>query len=121
MPEPITLEIIGTSIWKYALKPIADSIKKEYGEETKKLLKSGIKKALNNLPFQKKELEFIEAKIVDTDVDILTDESKFLEFLKKNKQISDVVIESNSRNKNIDIKVEKGVGYIDTMNGDISF
>ena len=120
MPEPITLGA-GALIWEYALKPIADSIKKEYGEETKKLLKSGIGKALEKLPFQKKELEAIEAEIVEADKVILTNKSKFLEFFEKNKQISDVVIEANSRNKNIDIKVEKGVGYIETMNGDISF
>ncbi|WP_456373845.1 hypothetical protein [Methanocaldococcus sp.] len=120
MPEPITLGT-GALIWEYALKPIADSIKKEYGEETKKLLKSGIEKAFEKLSFQKKELELIEAEIVKADADILTDESKFLEFFKNNKQISDVIIESNSRNKNIDIKVEKGVGYIDTMNGDMNF
>ena len=120
MPEPITL---GASalIWEYALKPIVDDIKKEYGTEAKKLLKSGIEKALAKLSFQKKELEVIEAEIVEADTAILTDEKKFLEFFENNKQISDVIIESNSRNKNIDIKVEKGIGYINTMNGDISF
>lgn len=121
MPELITSATAGALIWEYALKPIADSIKKEYGEETKKLLKSGIVKALEKFPFQKKELEVIEAELVEADITILTDENNFLEFLKQNKQINDVIIESNSRNKNTHIKVEKGVGYIETMNGDISF
>jgi len=120
MPEPIT-SVAAALIWEYALKPVADSIKKEYGEETKELLKSGIEKALKKLAFQKKELEVIEAEIIKTNITILTDENKFLEFLKQNKQINDVIIESNSRNKNTDIKVEKGIGYIETMNGDISF
>jgi len=120
MPEPITLGT-GALIWEYALKPITDSIKKEYGEETKKLLKSGIEKAFEKLPFNKKELEVIETEIIEADITILSDEKKFLEFLKNNKQISDVIIESNSRNKNIDIKIEKGIGYIETMTGDISF
>ncbi len=120
MPEPITLGA-GALVWEYAVKPVADSIKKEYGEETKKLLKSGIEKALEKLPFKKKEREIIEAEVVEADMAILTDENKFLDFFERNKQISDVIIEYNSRNKNIDIKVEKGVGYIETMNGNISF
>ncbi|HFU75564.1 MAG TPA: hypothetical protein ENK66_04885 [Arcobacter sp.] len=119
--EPVSTSLIGVAIWEYALKPVVDSIRKEYGEETKKLLKSSLNKAFEKLPFQKKELELIETEIVEADISILTDEKKFLEFFEKNKQISDVIIESNSRNKNIDIKVEKGVGYIETMNGDISF
>ena len=120
MPEPITL---GASalIWEYALKPIADDIKKEYGAEAKKLLKSGMEKALSKLPFQKSELEVIEAEIIKADTAILTDEKKFLEFFENNKQISDVIIESNSRNKTIVNNVGKGVGYIETMNGDMNF
>ncbi len=120
MAEPASTAI-GLLIWEYALKPTVDSIKKEYGDETKKLLKSGIKKAFGKLPFQKKELEIIETEIINTDIEVLTNQKKFLSFLENNRQINDVLVEVKNRNKNIDIKVEKGVGYIDIMNGDISF
>ena len=114
--EPITIVI-----WEYGIKPILDNLKKEYGEEGKKLIKSGLSKAWQNIPFTKQEQEVIEAEIVGIDVEILSDEKKFLEFLENNKKINDILIEVNNRNKNIDIKVEKGVGYIETMNGNISF
>ncbi len=86
MPEPITLGA-GALIWEYAVKPVANSIKKEYGEETKKLLKSSIGKVFDKLPFKRKELEVIEAEIVDADIEVLTDEKKFLDFIQNNIQI----------------------------------
>ena len=122
MPEPITLGT-GILIWEYALKPIADSIKKEYGEESKKLLKSGIEKAIGKLPFQKKELEIIEAEIIDTDVITLTDKSKFLEFIENNQQIADILNEASTREPNISIVIEKSHNefLIDGNNNSITF
>jgi len=120
MPEPITVGI-GALIWKIAIEPVVESIEKEYGDEAKKLLKSGMEKALAKLPFQKKELEIIEAEILEADMAILTDENKFLEFFKNNKQISDVIIESNSRNKTITNNVKNGIGYVETLNGGFHF
>ncbi len=119
--EPISTAGIGALAWEHAVKPIVKSIEKEYGDKTKGLLKAGLEKVLNKLPLQKKEIEAIEAEIIDTDIETLLDKEKFLKFFENSKQIGDVLIEANSRNKNIDIKVEKGVGYIETMNGDISF
>jgi len=119
------MELITTAIAlelsKQAINPIIKSIEKEYREKTKELLKLGIKKVLQKFSLKKEEVALIESEIINTDKEVLTDEKKFLEFFENNKQISDVIIESNSRNRSIDIKVEKGVGYIDTMNGDISF
>lgn len=122
MPEPITLGA-GALIWEYALKPIADSIKKEYGEETKKLLKSGIEKAFEKLPFQKKELEVIEAEIIDADVTTLTNKSEFLEFIQDNHQIADILNEVSKREPNINIVIEKSYNeiLIDGNNNSINF
>ena len=122
MPEPITLGT-GALIWEYALKPIADSIKKEYGDETKKLLKSGIEKVFEKLPFQKKELEVIEAEIVDTDIVTLTDKNKFLEFIQNNQQIADILNEASKREPNIHVVIEKSYNeiLIDGNNNSITF
>jgi len=122
MAEPITLGA-GALIWEYGLKPIADSIKKEYGEETKKLLKSGIEKVFEKLPFYKKEVEIIEAEIIDTDVITLTDKSKFLEFIQNNQQIVDILNEANNREPNISVVIEKSYNeiLIDGNNNSITF
>jgi len=119
--EPVTTTAITLALWEHAVKPVVKSIEKEYGDETKKLLKSGINKALQKFSLKKEEIELIEAEVIDTNKEILTDEKKFLKFFEKNKQISDVIIESNSRNKTIVNNVGKGVGYIKTMNGDMNF
>jgi len=119
--ELLTITGIGVLVWEHAVKPIAKSIEKEYADKTKDLLKRGLEQVFNKLLLQKKEIEAIEAEIIDTDIETLLDKKKFLKFFENNKQIGDVLIETNSRNKNIDIKVEKGVGYIETMNGDMNF
>jgi hypothetical protein len=62
MAEPITMTL-SALLWEYGLKPIADSIKKEYGDETKKLLKSSLQKAFKMLSLQPKEQKIIEAEI----------------------------------------------------------
>ena len=119
--EPISTAGIGVLVWEHAIKPIVKSIEKEYGDKTKNLLKTGLEKVFNTLPLEKQEAETIEAEIINADSETLLDREKFLKFIENSKQVGDVLIESNSRNKNIDIKVEKGIGYIGTMNGDISF
>ncbi|MEA1954352.1 MAG: hypothetical protein U9O24_08180 [Campylobacterota bacterium] len=118
--EPMSIGI-GALVWESAIKPIVSSFQKEYTEEIKKLIKSGLKKAFSKIPLQKKELELIETEVLNEDLTILEDKKQFLEFFEKNKYINDILIEANSRNKNIDITVEKGVGYIQKMNGNISF
>ena len=89
------MEIISSSIavlvWEYALKPIADSIKKEYGDESKKLLKSLVSNVLSNEKIEPKELEIIEAEILNAPADILSDREKFLEYIEGNKNIPNVI------------------------------
>ena len=118
--EPISTVGIGALVWEHAVKPIVKSIEKEYGDKTKELLKTRLEKVFSKLALPKKEIKVIEAEIINVDADTLLDREKFLKFLANSKQVGGVLIESNSSN-NIDIKVEKGVGYIDTLNGDISF
>ena len=91
MAEPITSLTIGALLWEYALKPIADSIKKEYGDETKKLLKSYMTKAFEKLPLPKKETELIEAEIIEADSDILSNQDKFLEYIQNNQNIKNIL------------------------------
>ena len=119
--EPISTTAVTLALWEQAVKPVVKSIEKEYGEAVKNELKKGVNKVLSKLSFNKNKIEVIEAEIVELEKEILMDEQKFSSFLADNKQISDSVIEVNSRNKNIKIKVDKGVGYIEEMNGDINF
>ena len=86
MPEPITMSA-GALIWEFVLKPIADSIKKEYGDETKKLLKESLNKAWDKLPFSKEEQEIIEAEIIKADSETLSNKEKFLEYLQENRTV----------------------------------
>ena len=58
MAEPISIGI-GLALWEYAVKPIVDSAKKEYGEGVKEKLKSSVKTALSKLPFKQNEIEII--------------------------------------------------------------
>ena len=122
MPEPITL---GASalIWKIAVEPVVKSIEKEYGDEVKKLLKSGIGKALERLPFQKKELEVIEAEIVGADESVLIDKKKFLEFIQNNNKIQELMREMEKRESNINIVIEQSYNefLIDGNNNSITF
>ena len=84
--EPVSIGL-GTLAWEYGVKPVINSIKKEYGEETKKLLKKNIEKVFDKLPFVRKDIEIIEAEIVDADIEVLTNEKKFLDFIQNNIQI----------------------------------
>ena len=94
MAEPITLTL-SALLWEYGLKPIADSIKKEYGDETKKLLKSGLQKAFKMLSLQPKEQEIIEAEIIEADIEVLSDEKRFLEYMRDNQNIKNILKQSS--------------------------
>ena len=122
MAEPITMTI-GALIWEYALKPIADSIKKEYGDETKKLLKKSLNSAFHKLPFVKKEQEVIEAEIIEADIDILRNQDSFLEYLQKNSKIEELLksIEKREPNINTIIKNSYNEIKIDGSHNSISF
>jgi hypothetical protein len=94
MAEPVTTTL-SILLWEYALKPVADSIKKEYGEEAKKLLKSGLQKAFEKLPLQPKEQELIETEIIKADVAVLSDQEKFMEFIENNQNIKNILNQSS--------------------------
>lgn len=115
--EPITAAILGSVLWENLGQPVLDKAKEQYSE---KVLEK-IDGVLAKLPFKKKELELIEAEIIDADIGLLTDKKNFIEFIQNNQKINEILSEVNKREQNINIKVEKGIGYIDTMNGDISF
>jgi len=122
MPEPVTIGV-GILTWEYGVKPVLDSVKKEYGEETKKLIKSGLSKVWEKLPFTKQEQEVIEAEIVDIDVEVLSDEKKFLEFIQNNDHIQELMKEVTKREPNINIVIEKSYNeiLIDGSNNSITF
>jgi len=87
------MEVVSSSVailvWEYALKPVVDSIKKEYGNETKKLLKSLVHNILEKEKIEPKELDIIEAEIINAPADVLSDKEKFLEFVRSNENIKD--------------------------------
>lgn len=87
--EPVSTSI-AVLVWEYALKPIADSIKKEYGDETKKLLKSLVRSTLSREKVDDKALKVIEAEIVEADSGVLSDKEKFLAFMQSNERVKTV-------------------------------
>ena len=115
--EPITTAIIGKIIWDNLGQPILDKTKEKYAD---KLLEK-IDNTLSRLPFKKEQLQIIEAEIINTGVEILSSENQFLEFINNNQKIIEILEELNNTKQDINIKVDKGVGYINTMNGDMSF
>jgi predicted nucleotide-binding protein (sugar kinase/HSP70/actin superfamily) len=94
MAEPITMTL-SALLWEYGLKPIADSIKKEYGDKTKKLLKSSLQKVFKKLSLQPKEQEIIEAEIIEADIEVLSDQDRFLEFIQNNQNIKNILKQSS--------------------------
>ena len=122
MAEPITMGL-GAIIWKIAIEPIVDSFKEDYGDSTKEILLKGLKNIKDKIPFTNKELEVIEAEIVDTDVITLTDKNKFLEFVQNNQQIADILDEASKREPNINVVIEKSYNdiLIDGNNNSITF
>lgn len=114
--EPISAGIIGMFIWENLGQPILEKAKDEYAGQFLVKLES----ALKNIPFKKKDLEVLEAEIVTADNDVLTNKEKFLEYIQNNPKIHELIADINKQ-VTINIKVEKGVGYIETMNGDMNF
>lgn len=114
--EPISTAIVGTLIWENLGKPVLEKAKSEYAGKLLEKLES----VLEKMPFKKKDLEVLEAEIVTADVDVLSDKDKFLVYIQNNPKIHELIVGINKR-ETINIKVDKGVGYIETMNGDISF
>jgi len=118
MSEPISMSV-GALIWEFVLKPIADSIKKEYGDETKKLLRDSLNKAWNKLPFSPKEKEIIEVEIIEADSEILKNRDKFIEYITNNPKIPND-IKQNSYTNYGTIKVTN-IKNIDNKGGTINF
>jgi len=120
MPEPISIGI-GLALWEYAVKPVVDSAKKEYGESLKEKLKDSVKTVLSKLPFKKNELEVIEAEIIDNEDSLLSDKDRFLEFINNNRNISQIIESINQREPNINIEKAFNNIKIDGNNNSISF
>ena len=114
---------LGALAWEYGLKPIVDSLKKEYGETVKIQLKNGLSKAFEKLPFKKNELEIIEAEIIEADVSVLEDKENFFKFIQENTQIQELMNEVRQREPNINVVIEKSYNeiLIDGNNNSISF
>ena len=105
------MEVLSSSVaiflWEYALKPVVDSIKNEYGNETKELLKSLVHNILEKEKIESKELKIIEAEIINAPADVLSDKEKFLEFVKSNEKFKEI---STSLNKIKDSKIDIALG-----------
>jgi hypothetical protein len=122
MAEPITLTL-SALLWEYALKPIADSIKKEYGDETKKLLKGGLQKAFKKLSLQPKERELIEAEIIEADSKVLSDQDRFLEFVQDSNRLTELMSQIEKREPTIHTIIKNSYNEIkiEGSNNSISF
>jgi anaerobic ribonucleoside-triphosphate reductase len=113
--EPITTIILAERLWEYLGEPIVDKIKDNYAEK----VLVAVKKLQSKFSLNKEEKEIIETEIIDVDFKNIQTKEDFIEFIDKNEKIQRIINTLNQ--KNINIKVEKGVGYISTMNGDINF
>ncbi len=120
--EPVSIGLGGLA-WEYGLKPVVDSIKKEYGESAKTQLKAGLAKVFDKLPFKKSELEIIEVEIVDAGQEVLTDKKKFLDFMQDNARIQELMNKVIKREPDINIVIEKSHNdiLIDGNNNSIIF
>ncbi|MCG3689372.1 hypothetical protein [Aliarcobacter butzleri] len=115
--EPITTVLVGKILWDNLGQPLLDKAKERYAEEFLRKIET----TLSKIPFNKQELEIIEAEIINTDNETFNDEKSFLQYIENNQKIVEVVKQLNQREPNINIQVEKGIGYIHTNTGDISF
>ena len=113
--EPVTAVAVGKLLWDYFGKPILDSAKEQYGDKILEKLDG----ALSKFKFKRKELEVIEAELVEADKEVFQDEKSLITFLENNEKINEVLKQLNKRGSNINIKVKKGVGYIEKA-GDIN-
>ncbi len=115
--EPITTAFLGKILWDNLLQPVLDKSKEQYAH---KLLEK-IENTLSSVPFKKEQIKLIEAELINTNEKVLSSEVQFLEFVKNNKKIIEILNEVNISTQDIKIKVDKGVGYINNMNGNMSF
>ena len=120
MAEPVSIGI-GLALWEYAVKPIVDSAKQEYGEAVKEKLKSGVKTALSKLPFKQNEIEVIEAEIIEIDNSLFSNKEKFLEYINDNKSINEIMKTISTREPNINIEKAFNDIKIDGDNNSINF
>lgn len=114
--EPISTAIIGTLIWENLGKPVLEKAKSAYAGQ----MLGKLETVLERMPFKKKDLEVLEAEIVTADDNVLSDKDKFLEYIQNNPKIHELIADINKR-ETINITVGKGVGYIESMTGDINF
>lgn len=115
--EPITTVILAETLWEYLGEPIVDKIKDNYAEK----VLFAISKLQSKFSLNKEEKKIIETEIIDVNFENVQTKEDFIEFIDKNERIQKFLYTLNQNQKNINIKVEKGVGYIGTMNGDINF
>ncbi|HIP11850.1 MAG TPA: hypothetical protein EYG73_03925 [Arcobacter sp.] len=115
--EPITTIQVGKIIWDNLGQPLLDKAKEKYAEE----FLGKIDNVLSAIPFKKQELKIIETEIIHAEIDTFKDEKSFLEYIDNNQKIIEVLKLLNEREPNINIQVEKGIGYIHTNTGNINF
>lgn len=115
--EPVTTTVLGIALWEYLGEPIIDKAKDKYAEE----ILNRIDSVLSKFSFNSKEKEIIEVEIIESNVSEIENKEALINFMNKNENILNALNSLNQRETQINIKVDKGVGYINTMNGDISF
>ena len=84
--EPVTTTALGITLWEYLGKPIVDKVKDKYSEQM-------VNKALDILKI-KDDKKVIETELLECDDSILSNETKFLEFIKENKNIQNLLNEN---------------------------
>jgi hypothetical protein len=115
--EQITTAALAKFLWDTLGQPVLNKAKEQYSE----IALDKLDNVLSRIGFNGKEQKLIKSEIENADLEIWTDERRFLEFIQKNKQINEILVRVNKRETNININVTKGVGCIYTMNGDINF
>ena len=86
MAEPIN-SAFAVSLWEFVVKPIVDSIKKEYGDKTKEVIKTKLKDFFERIKMSSEDKKLIEIEIVKADDDVLSNKDKFVEYFTKKDSI----------------------------------
>jgi hypothetical protein len=89
--EPITTTTLAITLWEYLGKPIIDKAKDKYSEKMLDL-------ALSILKIKDNDKKVIKTELLKCDESILTNETKFLEFINKNNNIQELLKQEHYTN-----------------------
>jgi hypothetical protein len=107
--EPIITTELGITLWEYLGKPIVAKVKDKYSE---KMLDT----ALSILKIKDDDKKVIKTELLKCDESILTNKTKFLEFINENNNIQELLKQEHYTNITIHGDVK---GVVNANSGSI--